>query len=196
MYSDRYFRYGLPLRVAPRAGPRVGHAMPLAEPAPRLAPGAGLLLLPPCAATRPPSPARCMTLRRAARVRSPAMLSECAETPFSVALPEKRRARRRALDYRQPRGGVEPQRPPAAWPRPPLARPRCASAAETARRPQFALADDATTLRTRKVLGTERYYAAVRCRRGLQRATVRAMLACSALLYTLAFVTFYFLSLP
>lgn len=66
----------------------------------------------------------------------------------------------------------------------------------------------------RKVLNTERYnngaraplmagggrgarsMRGVRGARSLRRATVRALLACSGLLYAVAFLAFYFLSLP
>ncbi|XP_069354802.1 uncharacterized protein, partial [Maniola hyperantus] len=122
--------------------------------------------------------------------------------------------RRLPLLHRQPPDGA--QLPPrgSAERRWRHESPRRPSAADAAPRPEFALPDgareepppppapcvlpaaDRAPLR-RKVLNTERYnngdrWRAARC----TRAAVRVLLAASGALYALAFLAFYFLSLP
>lgn len=230
VYSDRYFRYGLPLRARrppprraiPAARPASApHVLPLQKSAGSPAARAGLLL---DATVRRPAAPRCAAEPPRRTLRSPPALAVAAEARFQspeVGLEAARRVL--PLDYRQARGSVPRRaagrRSPAALPVPALV--ACPPADEGVR-PAFALPEGAvpesepayeTASRRssaacasgpleRKVLNTERYNngaAAARARLGrgrLQRGTVRAMLACSSLLYTLAFVAFYFLSLP
>lgn len=148
VYSDRYFRYGLPLRAraAPQRRPAPGpaHHVPLRAPALRLAPGAGLLL----DATRRVLPAarRYAPVRR--EPRTAPVFQLLAEPRFELAAEAPAGgARRRELDYRQARSAAPaPLRPAARR----CAARRCASpprepracSDDEAPRPQFALPDE------------------------------------------------------
>lgn len=182
VYSDRYFRYGLPLAARPaparrlvldelggalteRRAPRPQHVMPLragARPAP-----AGLLQ---------GVPPRRVPVRRG-RAPAPRLLVVLHEARFEEAPAPAVAPQRRALCYRQGAGGVAPRLAPAGGARRAASPPREESSEECGPRPQFAL--DATSLRsvsvgalslrassgdkassmalTRKVLNTERF---------------------------------------
>lgn len=222
VYSDRHFRYGLPLDVAAVAAPPPRPASP--PPA-----GAGPLL----AASAPvaPPPPRYRPQRRARR-DAPRVFS----SPPPPPAPGGRAVR--GLAYRQSERGLSSAgavaRPAAgapaarrslrrssssAAPLPQFARPspppspfyeRVYELALGKRPPSVAEANLAgvgagvdklyeKAGHDRKVLNTERYnngaWAPPAPDAPLPRGAVRAVLACSGALYALALVAFYFLSL-
>lgn len=139
VYSDRYFRYGLPLRTAPHA--RAHHA-PLPAPTPR-PPRAGVLV---DATTPAPylSP-RYVPLHRGRR-DLPRLFVPPPEARPDGSPPGEYPTRLLPLDYRQPTEGVEPRE---AIPMSGELRRRRESpisersySSESAPRPEFALPDE------------------------------------------------------
>lgn len=149
MYSDRYFRYGLPLLARPaparqlvadllgagataeRARPRRAHVMPLRSAAPRPAPRA-LLQVPPR-----PAEGRAPPVAPAERLLRLCDTARFEEDALDAARAGPGALRRRALDYRQGAGGVWPRVGAGRGARP--AAPLPAPEPERSTRPQFAL---------------------------------------------------------
>ncbi|CAG5042515.1 unnamed protein product [Parnassius apollo] len=173
VYSDRYFRYGLPLhaRLADspladsnkRTGPsRSHHYMPLQFPTSRIAADAGVLR---DASERldAPNPRYAPLVRRRRDVPRVFVVSKAPR--FGEAVTDEYRARALAPNYRQPVDGVTPPvQAPRREPSPRELRPRAPSparsAAAEAPRPEFALPDEEAA-RRRADAADERAYDAL-----------------------------------
>lgn len=139
VYSDRYFRYGLPLRAAPHAR---AHHTPLISIAPR-APRTGVLV----DATTPASnlSPRYVPYRRGRR-DLPRLFVPSLEARPGGSAPGEYPTRRLPLDYRQPIEGVEPREAKSIsverrrWRESPISQRSYSS--ESAPRPEFALPDE------------------------------------------------------
>lgn len=139
VYSDRYFRYGLPLRAAPDAR---AHHTPLISIAPR-APRTGVLV-----DVTTPTPylsPRYAPFRRG-RHDLPRLFVLSLEARPGGSAPGEYPTRRLPLDYRQPIEGVEPREVKSTsiewrrWRESPISQRSYSS--ESAPRPEFALPDE------------------------------------------------------